>query len=667
MKQFSIRQYVAWLTLIPVFIIVASMELFFLRHYFSQMDQSMLDKGELLVHQLAASSEYGVFSNNMSFLQDIANSALQQSDIRGVAIFDVDTRMLASAGEFSSAFKSEIIERKAANRLQFAHTGDIDEAIVLHPATNDASDLWLFHAIIPTQIAFDDFGSRAKIKPTGSVILEISLERHAWHKTRLLWATLLATLLFLVIASYLIYVASRGITSPIRELSDAVTAIGAGKLDTRVKLETSVTELATLVQGLNKTTEHLEHEQEVMQQCIEDATLALRAKKEEAERASHDKSRFLAVASHDLRQPLHALGLYVAELQRKMSGTAQQRLSEQIGQSVDALAMLLNALLDISKLDAGAVVPQIRTCSVEAMLQRIAADYQMLAAVKNIRLVIRPCAAHVTSDPLLLERILSNLISNAIRYTEQNGSVMVACRRRGNLLRIEVRDNGIGISKTDQGNIFREFFQLAQPHLNTQKGLGLGLAIVDRLVKLLGHRIELRSEPGKGTVFALEVTMASRPVKSAVDISGRFSHYQGEKETAAPAEISPLAGKRLLVVDDDPAVLSGTASAMSSWGCQISTAGSVAEVVQLIRGGTEWDFIVSDYQLGNDTNGIDVINLVRQHQNQPVPCLLITGDTSQAVLKLVSVSGYQLLHKPVRPAKLRSMIVHLLEEGARQS
>lgn len=667
MKQFSIRQYVAWLTFVPLFVMAISMELYYLRHHFSQMDQSMLEKGELLAHQLAAGSEYGVFSNNMSFLQDIASRTLHQNDIRGVAIFDANARILASAGQFSSAFKSEIVEQKAANRLQFAHTGDIDEAIVLHPATNDVSDLWLYHAIIPTQIAFDDFGSKTTIKPTGSVILEISWDRHERHKTQMLWVTLLVTLLFLAIASYLVYLAGRGITRPIRKLSEAVQAIGAGKLDTRVKLETSVTELATLVQGLNKTTEHLEQEQGVMQQCIADATLALRAKKEEAERASHDKSRFLAVASHDLRQPLHALGLYVAELQRKMSGTTQQHLSEQIGQSVDALAMLLNALLDISKLDAGAVVPQIRTCSVEAMLQRIAADYQMLAKLKNIRLVIRPCAAHVTSDPLLLERILANLISNAIRYTEQNGSVMVACRRRGNLLRIEVRDNGIGISKTDQGNVFREFFQLAQPHLNTQKGLGLGLAIVDRLVKLLGHRIELRSAPGKGTVFALEVPIASHPVKSAVDISGRFSFYQGEEETAAPAEISPLAEKRLLVVDDDAAVLSGTASAMSSWGCQISTAGSVAKVVQLIRGGAEWDFIVSDYQLGNDTNGIDVINLVRQHQNRQVPCLLITGDTSQAVLKLVSVSGYQLLHKPVRPAKLRSMIVHLLEEGTRQS
>jgi len=663
-KQFSVRQYVACLTFIPLFILALGQGYYFLRHHFSLMEQNMLEKSGLVVHQLASSSEYGVFSNNMEFLQNIANSALQQSDIRGVVILDADARVLARAGEFSSAFQSEIIERHTANRLQLAHAGDIDDTVVLHPMATGVQNLWLYHAIIPAQIALDDFGTKANIKPTGSVIVEVSRAGHARHKTEMLWVTIFATMLFLAGASYLVYVASRKITRPIRKLSEAVQAIGAGKLDTRISLETRVGELDTLVQGMNKMAEHLQQEQAVLQQRIGEATQALREKKEEAERASHDKSRFLAVASHDLRQPLHALGLYVAELQRKLSGTAQQRLTEQIEHSVEALSALLNALLDISKLDAGAVVPQMRTCGVGAMLKRIVADYQMLANVKNIRLAILPCDVYVTSDPLLLERILANLVSNAIRYTPQNGSVMVACRRRGDFLRIEVRDNGVGISKADQGNIFREFFQLAQPQLDISKGLGLGLAIVDRLVKLLGHRIELRSMPGKGTVFALEVPMATRPGMAAAEVTARLRPYPVENKEM---ETSPLAGKRLLVVDDDAAVLSGTASAMASWGCQVSTAASVVEVKQLIRDGAQWDFIVTDYQLENDTNGLEVIDLVRQHQNRPVPCLLISGDTSPAVLKLVSVSGHHLLHKPVKPAKLRSLMVHLLESDASQN
>ncbi|HEU0220484.1 MAG TPA: ATP-binding protein, partial [Gallionella sp.] len=630
MKQFSIQQYVTWLTFIPLFIMAIGLESYFLHDHFYDMDQGMLEKGKLVAHQLASSSEYGVFSNNLEFLQNIANAALQQVDVRGVVVFNSDSKILVSAGQFSNAFQDEIISRDVTkNRRLVTPTGDIDDPVVLHPSTSDARSLWFYHAIIPAQIVLDDGGIKTAIKPIGLVIVEISRVRHEGHKTRMFWTALLATTLFLAITLYLVHIASRRITHPIRKLSEAVQAIGAGKLDTRVSLSTGVHELATLAQGLNKTTEHLQQEQEVLQQHIEEATLALRERKEEAERASHDKSRFLAVASHDLRQPLHALGLYVAELQRKMSGTKQQRLVEQIEHSVEALSTLLNALLDISKLDAGVVIPQMRTCSVDAMLKRIAADYQMLADVKNIRLVIRPCTGYVTSDPLLLERILGNLVSNAIRYTYQNGSVLVACRRRGHFLHIEVRDNGVGISKADQGNIFREFFQLTQPQLDTSKGLGLGLAIVDRLVRLLGHRIELRSTPGKGSVFTLEVQIANHSGKTSV-----AAVVQAQHDSVLEAEISPLAWKRLLVVDDDAAVLSGTASILASWGCQVSAAASVAQVEQLMRNGVEWDFIVSDYQLENDTNGIEVVDLVRQHQNQQIPCILITGNTSPAVLEL---------------------------------
>ncbi|MDP1849493.1 MAG: hybrid sensor histidine kinase/response regulator, partial [Solirubrobacteraceae bacterium] len=338
----------------------------------------------------------------------------------------------------------------------------------------------------------------------------------------------------------------------------------------------------------------------------------------------------------------------------------QRHLVGQVESSIEALSTLLNALLDISKLDAGVVIPQIQTCAVDAMLGRIAADYQMLASVKNIRLIVRPCTGYVTSDPLLLERILANLVSNAIRYTYQNGSVMVACRRRGHFLRIEVRDNGVGISKVDQGNIFREFFQLVQLQMDGSKGLGLGLAIVDRLVKLLGHRLKLRSAPGKGSVFALEVPIAPNTLRS----SGTAEQVSGGLNQEV--EKSPLTGKSLLIVDDDAAVLSGTAGILTSWGCRVNAAASVAQVEQFLHDGMKWDLIISDYQLGNNTNGIDVIDLVRQHQNQRIPCILISGDTSPTVLKLASVSGHHLLHKPVRPAKLRSLIEHLLEDDVRQ-
>ena len=664
MRQFSIRQQVAWLTLIPLFIMAVSLESFFLHSRFSDLEQNLLERGRAIVRQLAPSSEYGVFSNNQVSLQYIANGVLLQPDVRGVIILNSSFETLVSAGEFSLPPKSTFADVSLAAsdylvgqvNLEQAAVGE--EANLLAPVRSNKESVWIYQPIIPVQIALDDFSSNKKPVATqkiGAVIVEMSRHRIDEAKMQMLRVTVVATSLFLGLFFYLVYLASRSITYPIRKLSDAVQAIGEGDLATRISLQTHISELNTLGQGLNEMTAQLQQEHATLQQRIEEATQALLIKKEEAEHASHDKSHFLAVASHDLRQPLHALGLYVAELQRKVSSAEQRHLVEQVERSIEALSTLLNALLDISKLDAGAVIPQIQTCAVDAMLGRIAADYQMLASVKNIRLVVRPCTGYVTSDPLLLERILANLVSNAIRYTYQNGSVMVACRHRGHFLRIEVRDNGVGISKIDQGNVFREFFQLSQPQLDTNKGLGLGLAIVDRLVKLLGHRIELRSAPGKGSVFALEVPIApnsNRLFAAAEQVSADLNQE---------VEKSSLAGKRLLVVDDDAAVLSGTAGVLTSWGCQVSAAASVAQVEQFLRDGVKWDLIVSDYQLENNTNGIEVIDLVRQHQNERIPCILISGDTSPTVLKLASVSGHHFLHKPVRPAKLRSLIVHLLE------
>ena len=651
MKRYGIRQQVAGLTFIPLLIMAIGMESFFLHGRFSDMNTDLLSHGKLIAHQLAASSEYGVFSNNQAFLQNIINGSLQQPDVRGVAILNSDSEMLVSSGEFSLPLKSKIVGKN----LSLASIEKMDEAIILPQPTNSGiHSVWIYHAIVPAQIALEDGGAKTAIKPLGAVIVEISRLRHEGLKARMLWTTLLATTLFLAFAGYLVYLASRSITHPIRKLSEAVQEIGAGKLDTRIYLATRVHELATLAQGLNETTANLQQERAMLRHRIDEATQALREKKDDAERASKDKSHFLAVASHDLRQPLHALGLYVAELQRIVSGTGLQHLVGQVEQSIEDLSALLNALLDISKLDAGAVTTQIQTCDINAILVRVATDYQMPAQLKNIRLVVRPCTRPITSDPQLLSRILGNLVSNAIRYTRPNGCILIACRKRGEHLRIEVRDNGVGISRANQANVFREFFQVTQAQLDANKGLGLGLAIVDRLVKLLGHRIELRSAPGEGSVFAVEVPISA---------GQRESSIQPLFDRELEADESLMDGKRILVVDDDAAVLSGTSGLLRSWGCETSSAASFSQVEQLLRDGAMWDFIISDYQLGGDKDGTDVIALVRQHHNKPIPGILISGDTSQATSRAANAGGHHLLHKPVKPGKLRSLVKHLLMEA----
>ena len=374
--------------------------------------------------------------------------------------------------------------------------------------------------------------------------------------------------------------------------------------------------------------EHRSLERNFIPQHVAGAIHLLREKKEQAERAHRDKDRFLAVASHDLRQPIHALGLYVAELRRKISGKEEQQLVGQVERSVDAIAQLINSLLDISKLDAGVVAPNKQPCDITGILDRINANSQVLANARHICLVMHPLHGYVISDPLMLERILMNLVSNALKYTPPYGTVMVACRRRGSEMEIEVRDNGIGIDQASQSGIFCEYVQLNSPQMDAQKGLGLGLSIVDRLVKLLGHKITLRSAPGLGSTFALRVSMA------------KVNRQSMQKDT--------LAGKRLLVVDNDKQARESLAMQLASWGCEVSVARSSSAVRGLLKKGARWDFLLCDLQLY-----FAVGQLARQ------PCILIGKDRNAD--NLAELSGHHFLAKPVKPAKLRSLMQFLLE------
>lgn len=649
MRRIGIRTQITALTLIPLLVVVASLEFYFLQDRFADLDHDLQEHGKLLARQLAGSAEYGVFSNNQAFLQGIADYTLKQSDVRSIAILDSSSNVLHYAVDFAGP-------QGAADIRGHEYRAQVD---MLNPISIDAHSVWLYQPIVPAQVGLDDLVDTPRLQQIGAVIVEMDRMSTEERKSEMLWFTISVTVLILAFPLYAIFLASRSITYPIRRLGDAVQQIALGNLDTRVQISDGGTqELSNLASGFNNMAIQLQEERAILEERIEEATRALREKKEEAERASHDKSHFLAVASHDLRQPLHALGLYIAELQRKAIGSEQQHLVGQVERSVESLSTLLNALLDISKLDAGAIVPHIQVCDVGAMLKHVASDYQILSSLRNIQLVIRLCTVHVHSDPMLLERILTNLVSNALRYTPHNGCVMIACRRRGDRLRIEVRDNGVGISKSDQANIYREFYQLNQPQLDSSKGLGLGLAIVDRLAKLLGHRIDLRSAAGKGSVFAVEVPIAAGSMASSM-----VTVMEPAEATTDSAANSVLTGKKLLVVDDDEMVLNSTASILIAWGCQVTLATTLAQVSQYLENGITWDMIISDYQLENNATGIDVISMVYQRQADKPPSILISGDTGPAVLKLAAVSGFHLLHKPVKPAKLRSLAIHLLEDA----
>jgi len=598
----------------------------------------MFERAKLIVRQLASSSEYAVFSGNRNLLQQQVDIAFAQQDVHSVIVLDAEGNFLAEAG---GSHNDDGISEIAA--------GDWKS----EPTRDDNRWLTMYQSIVATQVELDDPGRSLEgsmSKPLGGVILVFSKNRLNAEKLQMLTLNLLLTLLILGLAIVVAMRVSRRITMPILGMRTAVRHIGEGRLDTRIG-ETQVQELDELARGINDMAVQLLQQRDTLHQRIEEATLEMREKKEEAEKANFDKTRFLAAASHDLRQPMHALGLFMGELHNRITTPEQRKIVEKVEESVEAMSGLLDSLLDISKLDAGVVIPQKQTVDIDAMMRRLAQDFSSVAQRKQITLCVHCLQVQVLSDPVLLERILLNLLSNSIRYTQQNGTVLLACRRRGDDVRIEVRDNGIGIPLQEQQNIFREFVQLANSARDRSKGLGLGLAIVDRLSRLLHHPLGLRSAPNQGSTFFVTVPrvpdVKELLAEPAVAVAGLPKNDN-------------LTGLRVLVVDDDPLVLNGMGGILASWGCHVSLADS-SQAVRDKYTESEFDLVICDYRLP-DGNGLDVAERIEELCEDPPPFILVSGDTAPEILQAVNERGHHLLHKPVRPAKLRSMMSFVLKK-----
>lgn len=372
--------------------------------------------------------------------------------------------------------------------------------------------------------------------------------------------------------------------------------------------------------------------------------------KARAEQANLAKSQFLAAASHDLRQPLHALSLFSASLKELRLDRAGREIVDRILTSIGALESLFNALLDVSKLDAGVIRPACAAVRIEPVFERIRGYSESDGAAKNIDVRFAPTRRAVLADPILLERILSNLVANAIRYTHQ-GRVLVGCRRHGEgHVRFEVWDTGIGIAPADHARIFEEFVQVGNPERDRRKGLGLGLAIAQRTAALLETRITLSSVPGKGSAFRFVLPLAR----------------QAPEPEAMPARAGAdlIAGLRVLVIDDEEAIRDGFALLLRNWGTQVSVAADLAEAQALQQRGARFDVVLADYRLRDHRNGIDAIRALSAAQAaEPVACL-ITGDTDPDLLSRAREDNLTLLQKPVQPAQLRAVLNHLLSSRA---
>lgn len=381
-----------------------------------------------------------------------------------------------------------------------------------------------------------------------------------------------------------------------------------------------------------------------LQQQVKVATAELAAQKTAAEMANAAKSHFLAAASHDLRQPMHAIGLYVEAMKPLLRGRQAGATLEKLAASVTALEGLFNAILDVSKLDAGAVQPQWQAILLREFLRNLVSSLQMDAAHQGLDLRVRTCDANIYGDPQLLERILRNLISNALRYTERGG-VLLSARRRGDKVLIQVRDTGEGISPDDLPRIFDEFYQAHNPARDRSQGLGLGLSIVRRLALLLDYPLSVRSCPGKGTVFDLLVPLCEQAVISsaAQQMRSAYTSMQG----------------CVAIVDDDAQVLDGLKTLLTGWGLDVVAADSSDTLCAQLTHAP--DVLLTDWRLAQGETGQHVVNkLVAMFPGARIQVLVITGDIAMDGQEISGLSQLPALHKPVKPARLRTLLREML-------
>jgi two-component system, sensor histidine kinase len=404
--------------------------------------------------------------------------------------------------------------------------------------------------------------------------------------------------------------------------------------------------------GLVLLRHRLWHREQRARLILEARTRLLQNERDAALRADQDKSRFVAIASHDLRQPVHALGLFAATLQKRLTNTPDEALARNFLRAVDDLEHSFSSMLDISRLEAGCAAPLTHTFPLRDLFRRLHMQYAGHAEVSGLGLRFSTGGKSVTSDPQLLERIVGNLIQNAIKYTTQGGVVVVARSTRTHI-NIEVWDTGSGIAPAELPKVFQEFYQIGRVGMGRRDrshGLGMGLAIVKRLTELLGHRLEVASRAGRGTMFRVGIPIGALP---------------GIQDSLAPADTVPMqvqTSQVVLIVEDEEPIREGLRVLLREWGYQTITAANAAEAEQAVLAlEGRVDLVLSDLQLGQDTSkpgrdasldGASVVDNVRRLCGYSVPAVIVTGDTSAQAARMLAARGDPVLFKPVQPRRL---------------
>jgi signal transduction histidine kinase len=632
MKRWDIGAQVMFAAVVPAALLALALAAFFTYVRISALDRELHEHGAAIARQLAPASEYGVFSGNKDFLRQLAETAVTDGGVDGVAIFDRSGTVMIRSGRLHEDL---LHDPKPGRQLEMRH---------IHPDT-----LAFVAPVGGMATSAEDLGGAEGGAGTGPVIgavlVQMSLEPLALRKAELISAAIAISLAGLGIAIWLARRLANDVARPVLDLSRTVGLIKSGDLGVRSDIEAGGV-LKILEAGINDMASSLEEGQRDLEKRVAAATAELQRQKELAEQANRTKTQFLAAASHDLRQPIQAAGLFVSALRLRSKDEDTQRLVSRIERAHAGLEAVLDGLLDISRLDSGAVTPRIELFPANRLLDRLRDAFAATAAESGLRLGVMPSSVWCLSDPLLLERVLSNLVSNALRYTARGG-VVVGCRRAGGWVHFQVWDSGSGIPEDKRAEIFREFVQLENPQSGRDKGLGLGLAIVERLSRLLDHPLRLRSVVGKGTVFSVQVRRGRAPRQLPTEAAARAGGN------------SDFGGLCILAVDDDPDVLESLVAFLSQIGARVLTAASAAQARQVMSRAEQVHVLLSDYRLP-DGDGVSIVRELQARYGRHMPGIIISGETAEDVLQRVSASGLRLLHKPVPAETLHQALQELL-------
>lgn len=615
------------LGVVPCAAVALALTAWFTHSRLDTLEAAFNAEGQAVARQVAAMSDLSLYAGDLPALQNVANAALRGGQVTRVEISN-------SAGVFVTAgskaapmgqlrmFTAPVTLREASKASAFAPEG----------------------------------ATAAGDKPIGLVQAFRDTTAYAHERTRSLMAGIGIAMIALIAAWAWVRHTARTVAQPLRRISRTVAALEAGRFDARCNVVTrggkapadgedearhGQHELANLAHDINRLAERLQRNRQQSDEQVRVATAVALQRMAEAEQAALSRARFLAAASHDLRQPLHAMGLFIDGLLPTASAT-QRPAVLRLQEGAEFMGVLLDDLLEISRLDAQVLTPAIGNVSLAMLFDQLGAQHAARAAASQVRLAWRDRGLAVRSDPALLLRIIGNLVGNAITHSGAEGTVLVAARRRGGQVRIEVRDNGVGIAPIHQERIFEEFYQVANTERDRRQGFGLGLAICARIAALLGTRIALRSALQAGSTFSLEL-----PGADPRDVP---------PPAPEPVASSPLAGLRCLVVDDDPAILDATRALLTQWDCEVECVASGSEATRrLADSQTRFDVLLCDLQLADAEDGMEVIEAARRLQPQAL-AVLVSGATGPEALQRLRQGGVTLLTKPVAPAKLRALL-----------